>query len=73
MEREGSQCLQALTPKISCTETVQRAHKEFEDFFLQAAVCAQRSRWEGWPCEVGKCRRTSGSREETGWVPKGST
>uniref|UniRef100_A0A8C0WTI9 KIAA1755 n=1 Tax=Castor canadensis TaxID=51338 RepID=A0A8C0WTI9_CASCN len=38
MEREGSQCLQALTPKISCTETVQRAHKEFEDFFLQAAA-----------------------------------
>lgn len=38
MEQEGSQCLQALAPKDGDMETVERAHVEFEDFFLQAAV-----------------------------------
>lgn len=38
MEQEGSRRLQALTPKDGSLETVQKAHLEFEDFFLQAAV-----------------------------------
>ncbi|XP_059562107.1 uncharacterized protein KIAA1755 homolog [Myotis daubentonii] len=38
MEREGSRRLQALTPKDGSLETVQKAHLEFEDFFLQAAA-----------------------------------
>ncbi|XP_077907894.1 uncharacterized protein KIAA1755 homolog isoform X2 [Ictidomys tridecemlineatus] len=38
MEQEGSQCLQALAPKDGGLETVERAHAEFEDFFLQAAA-----------------------------------
>ncbi|XP_036681122.1 uncharacterized protein KIAA1755 homolog [Balaenoptera musculus] len=38
MEQEGSQCLQVLTPKDGSLETVEKAHAEFEDFFLQAAA-----------------------------------
>lgn len=38
MEQEGSRCLQALTPKDGSLESVQKAHLEFEDFFLQAAA-----------------------------------
>ncbi|XP_008824811.1 uncharacterized protein KIAA1755-like, partial [Nannospalax galili] len=38
MEREGSQCLQALAPVDVRTETVERAHSEFEDFFLRASA-----------------------------------
>ncbi|XP_045837757.1 uncharacterized protein KIAA1755 homolog isoform X2 [Meles meles] len=38
MEQEGSRCLQALTPKDRSLETVEKAHVEFEDFFLQAAA-----------------------------------
>ncbi|XP_058989222.1 uncharacterized protein KIAA1755 homolog isoform X1 [Mustela lutreola] len=38
MEQEGSRCLQALTPKDRSLETVEKAHMEFEDFFLQAAA-----------------------------------
>uniref|UniRef100_A0A673UWF5 KIAA1755 n=1 Tax=Suricata suricatta TaxID=37032 RepID=A0A673UWF5_SURSU len=38
MEQEGSQCLQVLTPKDRSLETVEKAHAEFEDFFLQAAA-----------------------------------
>ncbi|XP_023599240.1 LOW QUALITY PROTEIN: uncharacterized protein KIAA1755 homolog [Myotis lucifugus] len=38
MEQEGSRRLQALTPKDGSLETVQKAHLEFEDFFLQAAA-----------------------------------
>lgn len=38
MEQQGSQCLQALTPEDGSLETVEKAHAEFEDFFLQAAV-----------------------------------
>ncbi|XP_062947796.1 uncharacterized protein KIAA1755 homolog [Cynocephalus volans] len=38
MEQEGSQCLQALTPQDGSLETVEKAHAEFEDFFLQAAA-----------------------------------
>lgn len=38
MEHEGSQCLRALVPKDGGVEAVERAHAEFEDFFLQAAV-----------------------------------
>lgn len=38
MEQEGSRCLQALTPKEGSLEAVEKAHAEFEDFFLQAAV-----------------------------------
>ncbi|ELK04178.1 hypothetical protein PAL_GLEAN10024321 [Pteropus alecto] len=38
MEQEGSRCLQALTPKDGSLETVEKAHAEFEDFFLQAAA-----------------------------------
>uniref|UniRef100_A0ABI8A4L1 KIAA1755 n=1 Tax=Felis catus TaxID=9685 RepID=A0ABI8A4L1_FELCA len=38
MEQEGSRCLQMLTPKDRSLETVQKAHAEFEDFFLQAAA-----------------------------------
>ncbi|XP_022448141.1 uncharacterized protein KIAA1755 homolog isoform X3 [Delphinapterus leucas] len=38
MEQEGSQCLQVLTPKDGSLETVEKAHTEFEDFFLQAAM-----------------------------------
>ena len=41
MEQEGSQSLQALTPKDESLETVEKAHVEFEDFFLQAAVHSQ--------------------------------
>ena len=40
MEQEGSRCLQVLTPKEGSLETVEKAHAEFEDFFLQAAVCS---------------------------------
>ncbi|XP_032462072.1 uncharacterized protein KIAA1755 homolog isoform X2 [Phocoena sinus] len=38
MEQEGSQYLQVLTPKDRSLETVEKAHAEFEDFFLQAAA-----------------------------------
>ncbi|KAF6088191.1 KIAA1755 [Phyllostomus discolor] len=38
MEQEGSRSLQALTPKDGSLETVEKAHVEFEDFFLQAAA-----------------------------------
>uniref|UniRef100_A0A667G0I3 KIAA1755 n=1 Tax=Lynx canadensis TaxID=61383 RepID=A0A667G0I3_LYNCA len=38
MEQEGSRCLQMLTPKDRSLETVEKAHAEFEDFFLQAAA-----------------------------------
>lgn len=62
MEREGSRCLQALSPVDICAETVEKVHAEFEDFFLQVAVCsraqdAKRSlRWGllGPRCRGGK-------------------
>ncbi|XP_042550588.1 uncharacterized protein KIAA1755 homolog [Dipodomys spectabilis] len=38
MEREGSQCLRALVPADGRSESVEKAHAEFEDFFLQAAA-----------------------------------
>lgn len=38
MEQEGSRCLQVLTPRDGSLETVEKAHAEFEDFFLQAVV-----------------------------------
>ncbi|XP_028745060.1 uncharacterized protein KIAA1755 homolog [Peromyscus leucopus] len=38
MEREGSRCLQALSPVDICAETVEKVHAEFEDFFLQVAA-----------------------------------
>ncbi|XP_012977949.1 uncharacterized protein KIAA1755 homolog isoform X2 [Mesocricetus auratus] len=38
MEREGSQCLQALAPVDLCAEKVEKVHAEFEDFFLQVAA-----------------------------------
>nr|XP_045013394.1 uncharacterized protein KIAA1755 homolog isoform X2 [Jaculus jaculus] len=38
MEREGSQRLQALVPTDASMESVERAHVECEDFFLQAAA-----------------------------------
>ncbi|CAD7669388.1 unnamed protein product [Nyctereutes procyonoides] len=38
MEQEGSRCLQVLTPKDTSLETIEKAHAEFEDFFLQAAA-----------------------------------
>ncbi|XP_003787634.2 uncharacterized protein KIAA1755 homolog [Otolemur garnettii] len=38
MEQEGSHCLQVLTPQDGSLETVEKAHAEFEDFFLQAAA-----------------------------------
>ncbi|XP_069844434.1 uncharacterized protein KIAA1755 homolog isoform X4 [Dipodomys merriami] len=38
MEREGSQCLRALVPADGRAESVEKAHAEFEDFFLQAAA-----------------------------------
>lgn len=38
---EGSQCLQALAPVDICAETVEKVHAEFEDFFLQVAVCSK--------------------------------
>ncbi|XP_058535629.1 uncharacterized protein KIAA1755 homolog [Ochotona princeps] len=38
MEQQGSRCLQALTPEDGSLETVEKAHAEFEDFFLQAAA-----------------------------------
>ncbi|XP_045300588.1 uncharacterized protein KIAA1755 homolog [Leopardus geoffroyi] len=38
MEQEGSRCLQMLTPEDRSLETVEKAHAEFEDFFLQAAA-----------------------------------
>uniref|UniRef100_G1TQ95 KIAA1755 n=1 Tax=Oryctolagus cuniculus TaxID=9986 RepID=G1TQ95_RABIT len=38
MEREGSRCLQALAPEDGSLEAVEKAHMEFEDFFLQAAA-----------------------------------
>ena len=60
MEQEGRQCLQALAPVDLCAETVEKVHAEFEDFFLQVAVCSRaqvakrakvgstRSRMQGW-------------------------
>lgn len=41
MEREGRQCLQALAPVDLCAETIEKVHAEFEDFFLQVAVCSR--------------------------------
>ncbi|XP_024307778.1 uncharacterized protein KIAA1755 isoform X3 [Homo sapiens] len=38
MEQEGRRCLQSLTPKDGSLETVEKAHAEFENFFLQAAA-----------------------------------
>ncbi|XP_025254772.1 uncharacterized protein KIAA1755 homolog isoform X2 [Theropithecus gelada] len=38
MEQEGSRWLQTLTPKDGSLETVEKAHAEFENFFLQAAA-----------------------------------
>ncbi|XP_014417994.2 LOW QUALITY PROTEIN: uncharacterized protein KIAA1755 homolog [Camelus ferus] len=38
IEQEGNRCLQVLTPKDGSLETVEKAHAEFEDFFLQAAA-----------------------------------
>ncbi|KAK2109968.1 hypothetical protein P7K49_009714 [Saguinus oedipus] len=38
MEQEGSRCLQTLTPKDGSLKTVEKAHAEFENFFLQAAA-----------------------------------
>ncbi|XP_006874799.1 PREDICTED: uncharacterized protein KIAA1755 homolog [Chrysochloris asiatica] len=38
MEQAGSRCLQALTPKDGSLETVEKAHTEFQAFFLQAAA-----------------------------------
>ncbi|KAG8517839.1 hypothetical protein J0S82_020500, partial [Galemys pyrenaicus] len=38
MEQEGSRCLQVLMLKDRSLETVEKAHAEFEDFFLQAAA-----------------------------------
>ncbi|XP_034802863.1 uncharacterized protein KIAA1755 homolog isoform X2 [Pan paniscus] len=38
MEQEGRRCLQTLTPKDGSLETVEKAHAEFENFFLQAAA-----------------------------------
>nr|XP_012610724.1 uncharacterized protein KIAA1755 homolog isoform X1 [Microcebus murinus] len=38
MEQEGSRCLQALTPKDGSLDAVEKAHVEFEDFFLRAAA-----------------------------------
>lgn len=39
MAGEGSQGLQSLAPVDVCAETVEKVHAEFEDFFLQVAVC----------------------------------
>ncbi|KAF5917557.1 hypothetical protein HPG69_017449, partial [Diceros bicornis minor] len=38
MEQEGGRCLHALTPQDGSLEMVEKAHAEFEDFFLQAAA-----------------------------------
>ncbi|XP_012518260.1 PREDICTED: uncharacterized protein KIAA1755 homolog [Propithecus coquereli] len=38
MEQEGSRCLQALTPTDGSLDAVEKAHVEFEDFFLRAAA-----------------------------------
>nr|XP_035154474.2 uncharacterized protein KIAA1755 homolog [Callithrix jacchus] len=38
MEQEGSRCLQTLTPKDGSLKTVEKAHAEFENFFLQAVA-----------------------------------
>ncbi|XP_037668075.1 uncharacterized protein KIAA1755 homolog [Choloepus didactylus] len=38
MEQEGSRGLQALAPKNGSLEAVEKAHTEFEEFFLQAAA-----------------------------------
>ncbi|KAM9590337.1 uncharacterized protein KIAA1755 homolog [Trichechus inunguis] len=38
MEEEGSRYLQVRTPKDGSLETVEKAHTEFEEFFLQAAA-----------------------------------
>ncbi|KAL1787107.1 hypothetical protein HispidOSU_030782 [Sigmodon hispidus] len=38
MEREGSQCLQALNPVDICAETMEKVYAEFEDFFLQVVA-----------------------------------
>ncbi|XP_050999657.1 uncharacterized protein KIAA1755 homolog [Acomys russatus] len=64
MEREGSQCLQALAPMDICAETVEKVHAEFEDFFLQVAAqyrqglelskqAAQLGAAEEWAGETG--------------------
>ncbi|XP_004393252.1 PREDICTED: uncharacterized protein KIAA1755 homolog [Odobenus rosmarus divergens] len=38
MEQEGSLCLQVLSLKDRSLETVEKAHADFEDFFVQAAA-----------------------------------
>ncbi|XP_021567263.1 uncharacterized protein KIAA1755 homolog [Carlito syrichta] len=38
MEQEGSRCLQVLIPKDGGLEAAEKAHADFEDFFLQAAA-----------------------------------
>lgn len=51
MRGEGSRCLQALAPVNVCAGTVEKVHADFEDFFLQVAVCSQTQAAEralGW-------------------------
>ena len=71
-----------LTPKDRSLETVQKAHAEFEDFFLQT-VEQDRSKWSGpWRRGVGTARakvcrwESARKRPETvrrpAWIGKGS-
>ncbi|XP_036758200.2 uncharacterized protein KIAA1755 homolog isoform X2 [Manis pentadactyla] len=64
MEREGSRCLQALTPKGGSLETVEKAHAEFEDFFLQAA--AQYRRGLELSKQAGRLGAAAGGTSEAG-------
>ncbi|XP_007932937.1 LOW QUALITY PROTEIN: uncharacterized protein KIAA1755 homolog [Orycteropus afer afer] len=64
MEQEGSRCLQALTPKDGSLETVEKAHSEFEEFFLQAA--AQYRRGLALSKQAAQLGAAAGGADEVG-------
>nr|XP_039335751.1 uncharacterized protein KIAA1755 homolog isoform X3 [Saimiri boliviensis boliviensis] len=64
MEQEGSRCLQTLTPKDGSLKTVEKAHAEFENFFLQAA--AQYRRGLELSKQAAQLEATAGGAGEAG-------
>ncbi|KAM4842705.1 uncharacterized protein KIAA1755 homolog [Thomomys bottae] len=67
MEQEGSQCLQALVPADGCAESVEKAHAEFEDFFLQAAAQYRRGlELSKQAAQVGAAHRGAGEDKGPG-------
>lgn len=81
MAGEGSQSLQALAPVHVCAETVEKVHTEFEDFFLQVAVCSKTQVAEralGWGqlgpgCRDGKMQGSFQAQQEAAWTTEPSS